>query len=372
MSLSAIHNIKIYTGENWLDDHAILAENGRIQEIIPVESLPHSVHRIDGKGRNCSAAFIDLQLYGGHGSLFSVDLSCESLEKTLAYCRAGGCAHFMITVATNCDEVVYKAINTCREYLDKGGKGLLGLHLEGPFINSEKRGAHLAEFVRRPTITDIQSLLKAGEGIFKMMTLAPECCSGEVIHLLLDAGILVSAGHTNASYQEAIRGFETGIPLATHLFNAMSPLQSRAPGMVGAIYDSPSVMSSVVVDGVHVDYAAVRISKKIMKERLFLITDAVTNTDSGPYQHQFNGDRYTLSDGTLSGSSLTMMKAIRNCVKEVGIPLDEALRMATVYPARAAGLENQLGYIRPDYPASLVLFDDSLETNGLVDFGSAR
>ena len=148
-----------------------------------------------------------------------------------------------------------------------------------------------------------------GKGVIKIVTLAPEQCDDAVLQLFLDSGIVVSAGHSNANYQQATAAFDKGITAATHLFNAMSPLQHREPGLVGAIYNHPAAMSSLVPDGIHVDFAAVRISKKIMAARLFMITDAVTATNGGDYPHVFKGDRYTMPDGTLSGSALTMIKA---------------------------------------------------------------
>jgi N-acetylglucosamine-6-phosphate deacetylase len=176
---------------------------------------------------------------------------------------------------------------------------------------------------------------------------------------VLDAGILVSAGHSNAMYKQAARAFSIGIPVATHLFNAMSAFQSREPGMVGAIYDNESVMSSIVCDGIHVDYAAIRISKRLMNDRLFFITDAVAETTTGEYVHLFKGDRYALPDGTLSGSALSMMQCVKNAVQFVGISLEEALRMASTYPARLISKDYKLGRIESGYKASFVLFDEN-------------
>ena len=166
-----------------------------------------------------------------------------------------------------------------------------------------------------------------------MITLAPEQCDDGILNLLMDNGILVSAGHSNATYSQAAHAFKMGVPAATHLFNAMSPLQGREPGMVGAIYDDPNVMCSIMCDGVHVDFASVRISKKIMGERLFFITDAVTEITEGYYKHVFKGDRYTLPDGTLSGSCMTMISTFKNAVEKAGISLEESLKMCSTYPA---------------------------------------
>jgi N-acetylglucosamine-6-phosphate deacetylase len=181
----------------------------------------------------------------------------------------------------------------------------------------------------------------------------------EIIEYLQSNGIIISAGHTNATYKQAAKGLEK-IKVCTHLFNAMSQFQSREPGMVGAIYDHPSVCCSLVADGIHVDFAAIRISKKILGDRIWLITDAVSETTVGPYQHVFKGDRYTLPNGTLSGSSLTMMKAVKNCIDHVGVDIEEALRMGSLYPARILGTDDKTGLIERNYEGSFVVFDNDL------------
>jgi N-acetylglucosamine-6-phosphate deacetylase len=324
---------EVFTGTGTLKDQVILTENHLITGILPVASLPpgYTVNKFPG----CliAPAFIDLQLYGGNGKLFSHSLDTESLEATNAYCISGGCSHFMITMATNSMENFYKGIEAAGAYMNSGKKGLLGIHLEGPWISPAKKGAHIEAFIKKPTRDEVLRLLEKGKGIIKMITLAPEQCDDEIVQLLLDNGILVSAGHSNATYAQASHAFRLGVPAATHLFNAMSPLQGREPGMVGAIYDDPRVMSSIICDGVHVDFTSVRISKKIMGERLFFITDAVTAINEGYYRHLFQGNRYTLPDGTLSGSCMTMMSTFRNAVQQAGISIEESLKMCSAYPA---------------------------------------
>lgn len=356
----AYYNGLLYTGEAVLPGKAVLVRNGLITGIVDEANIPSGYARHNLQGMNLAPSFIDLQLYGGNGLLFSQALSVASLYATHAYCKAGGAAHFMITMATNAMEVFERGIEVVQDYWQEGGQGLLGLHLEGPYINPVKRGAHLERYIKKPTLPEVEHLLEKGKDVIRMMTLAPECCDAAIIGLLQQHNILVSAGHTNATYQQGMQSFNGGIPAATHLFNAMSAFQSREPGMVGAVYDHTGVVSSVVCDGVHVDFAAVRISKKILKERLFFITDAVTPTAEGPYQHVFRGDRYTLPDGTLSGSALTMMQCVKNGVEQAGIELDEALRMASLYPARLLPVGSKLGRIEKDYPASFVVFNEAL------------
>ena len=202
-------------------------------------------------------------------------------------------------------------------------------------------------------------LMDKGGDVIKMITVAPEVCSDEVIDFLLQHVTIVSAGHTNATYSEAQSGFGKGIMAATHLFNAMTGLQHREPGVVGAIFNDPNVVSSIVCDGVHVDFAAARIAKKVMGERLFYITDAVAESKTGSYQHIFKKDRYTLPDGTLSGSCLTMMKSVKNGIGKVGIAPEESLRMAAEYPGNLLARDMQIGKIEVHYTANFVVFDDA-------------
>ena len=365
---TALTNAKIFTGTSIELGKSILIENDRIQGLVPDTEIPASYSRIDLEGLNIAPSFIDLQIYGGNGKMFSHELSTESLKATYEYCLAGGCNAFMITMATNSIENFLKGIDVVQEYWDTSGKGVLGLHLEGPYINAAKKGAHIEGYIKRPSLQEIRSLLDRRKGVVKMITVAPEVCDDASLELLLRENIIVSAGHTNATFAEATAAFNKGVPAATHLFNAMSPFQHREPGMVGAIFDNPKVMSSLVCDGVHVNYTAIRISKQIMKERLFFITDAVTEVTEGEYIHLLKGDRYTLPDGTLSGSSLTMLQCVRNAVQHVGIAIDEALRMASTYPARLLGENCRLGKIETGYRPSFVTFDKELSSCEVIEF----
>jgi len=355
----AFTNTTIYTGKEILTGTTILTSDGMIEGFVYDTDIPDGYTVKDLYGNNLAPAFIDLQIYGANGYLFSANPCTEALEATRNYCLSGGASKFLITVATNSREVFSKSIAVVKQYLKDGGKNLAGLHLEGPWINPEKRGAHLHEYIHKPTLDEAKKLVDEAAGLVKMITLAPELVDEDVIDYLQSTGIVISAGHTNATYGQATKAFEK-IKTVTHLFNAMSPFQSREPGMVGAIYDHPSVCCSLVADGVHVDFAAIRISKKILGERLWLITDAVAETSDGPYQHVFKKDRYVMPDGTLSGSSLTMMKAVKNCIAYSGIDIEESLRMASLYPAKVLGLDNKSGLIQRNYEASFVVFDKDL------------
>ena len=362
----AITNATIFSGKEILTGIAILIDNGKIQGFVYDTDLPDEYIVHDLNGNNIAPAFIDLQIYGGNGYLFSSDPSIEAITATREYCLQGGATKFLMTIATNSKEVVSKGISVAKKYLNDGGKGMMGLHLEGPWINPEKKGAHLEEFIHQPTMDEVIRLVDEAEGVVKMITLAPEKVDEAIIDYLQENKIVVSAGHSNATYAQAKKRFEK-IKTATHLFNAMSPFQSREPGMVGAIYDHPSACASIVADGIHVDFTSIRISKKILGERLFLITDAVAENENSPYPHVLKSDRYTLPDGTLSGSTLTMIKAVTNCVQHCGIDLQEALRMASLYPAKISGIENEFGLIERNQNASFVVFDKELNLVEVID-----
>lgn len=356
---------RIFTGDRWLTDHSVIIEDGKFKELISNTELPSSFELEHYEDCIIAPAFIDLQIYGASGRLLAVYPETNSLESLVHYCRTGGAAWCLPTVATNTKEVFFKSIDAIRDYLSKGGKGVLGVHLEGPWINKVKRGAHIESLIHSPSVNEVKELLEHGKGIIKMITLAPECVNKEVIDLILSYDVIVSAGHSNASYTEAMQGFADGVQLVTHLYNAMSPLHHREPGLVGATMDHKRVMASIIPDGYHVDYAAIRIAKKTMGERLFAITDAVTDTKEGYYKHQRAGDKYE-AGGILSGSALTMQKALQNLVQECGIDLGEALRMCSLYPARVLRLDSHIGKIEKGFNADLVVLDNSLQLKQLI------
>lgn len=348
------HAEKLFTGNEWLFNQTVSVADGRIVSIDPIVDNPAKKYPV------IAPAFVDIQIYGAAGRLLAVYPEADSLHRLYAYCVEGGASHFQPTVATNTPEVFFSCIDAVKQYRKEGGKGCIGLHVEGPWIHPVRKGAHIESFIHTPSAEEVKRLLDYGKDVITMITVAPEVCSAEVIALIQSYGVIVSAGHSNATYTEATDAFNNGIGAATHLYNAMSPLQHRAPGMVGAIFDHPRVMSSIVPDGFHVDFSAIRIAKKIMGERLFVITDAVTETDKGPYAHHLSADRYE-SNGILSGSALTMAKSLRNLVNHVGIEPAEALRMVSLYPAQVMKLANRLGKIEKGYDANLVMLDTSFE-----------
>ena len=337
----------LFTGNRWISEVVVSVENGKIVSI--------SKQGYDQKNAYpyIVPALIDLQIYGAGGKLLSEFPDADCIEKTYQYCLKGGAAFFQPTIASQSNDIIYKAIDAVKAYKTSGGKGCIGLHIEGPWINVSKKGAHNEHVIHAPSLQGVQDLLTYGRDWISMITLAPEVCSKEIIDLIQSNGIVVSVGHSNASYEMATEFFNDNIKVATHLYNAMSPLQHRAPGLVGALFNHKKAMSSLVADGYHVDFSAISIAKQIMGERLFCITDAVTATSTGMYQHQLVGDKYE-SAGTLSGSALTQIKSINNLVDYVGVDLGEAIRMCSVYPAKVMQIENMSATIEVNENADLL------------------
>jgi len=350
----AFINATIFTGSDTVSGQSLLIRNDRIESIIDPSAIPEDTEIIDCKDNFVSAGLIDLQIAGGGGYLFSANPGPEAIDGMAGFITGSGTTSFLIAVPTNTFETYRKILKTLKA---NPHPAVLGIHLEGPYINPERKGAHLVELIRKPRIEEIQELLAEAPGIVKMVTVAPEVCDERFIRFLTDNDIVVAAGHSNAGFNEAKEGFNRGIRTTTHLFNAMSPLHHREPGLPGATFESDEAYASIIADGIHVHNGTVSMAKKILKERLFLISDAVEENSEGKYpDHKRQKDRFTLPDGTLSGSLLTMMTAVRNCVTNAGIPIDEALRMATVYPAEVMNIRDK-GRIEPGFKADLIVFD---------------
>jgi N-acetylglucosamine-6-phosphate deacetylase len=355
---------EIFTGQEFVTGQTIVVKDGKIESIINDSDAPAEQTE---KFADCTIApaFIDVQVYGAAGKLFALHPEAATLATMHNVFQAEGTVLFQPTLATNTIEVFRKAIDAMRTYWQDGGKGIPGLHLEGPWLNAKKRGAHVKEWIHEPTMDEVESLLDYGGETIRTITIAPEVCSKEIIDLILSRGILVSAGHSDISYKDAMKCFDNGIPAVTHLYNAMSPLHHRAPGLVGAALIHRKVMAAIIPDGHHVDFAAVKIAKELMGPRLFAITDAVTETSQGPYQHRLAGDKYEC-DGILSGSSLSMHKAFVNLVREVGIEKGEALRMCSLYPARLLLCDDRYGKIAPGYDGSLLVLNHDLQLKKVI------
>jgi N-acetylglucosamine-6-phosphate deacetylase len=362
----ALTNGVIYTGDQIITGKSLLIKGDTIDSVIRKDSVPADTEIIDCNGHFIAPGFIDLQIAGAGGYLFSSNLNGKSLNIIADSILRSGTTGFLIVLPTNSPEVYRAAIKTVRE---NNHPALLGLHLEGPFINLSRRGAHAPEYIRKPERKAIEELLKDNGDVVKMVTVAPELCTREIIEQISDYGIVVCAGHSNATFDESVNGFSWGIKAVTHLFNAMSPLHHRDTGLPGAAIQSENIFASIVADGIHVDFGMVSITKKLMKERLYLVSDAVEESTEAAVHHVRQADRFTLPDGTLSGSALTMMNAVKNCVEKIDIPPDEALRMASTYPAKLMRLAEN-GQIKPGFLADLVVFDNSFDVIKVISKGS--
>ncbi|MRT11524.1 N-acetylglucosamine-6-phosphate deacetylase [Enterobacteriaceae bacterium RIT711] len=361
----ALTHGRIYTGHEILDDHAVIIANGLIERVCPRSDLPAGIETRDVGGAIIAPGFIDVQLNGCGGVQFndSADaVTVETLEIMQKANERSGCTSYLPTLITSSDELMKQGVKVMREYLAKYQHQALGLHLEGPWLNMVKKGTHNPSFVRKPDAELVDFLCQNADVITKV-TLAPEMVAPEVISKLVASGIIVSAGHSNATVKEAKVGFRAGITFATHLFNAMPYITGREPGLAGAIFDEPDVYCGIIADGLHVDYANIRTAKKLKGDKLCLVTDATAPAGANIDEFIFAGKTIYYRDGlcvdengTLSGSALTMIEGVRNLVEHAGIALDEVLRMAALYPARAMGVEQQLGTIEAGKVANLTTF----------------
>ncbi|EKT61666.1 N-acetylglucosamine-6-phosphate deacetylase [Providencia burhodogranariea] len=371
----ALTHCIIYTGHERLDNHAVIIDGNLIKDICPIAELPTNIEQRDLQGAILSPGFIDLQVNGCGGVQFNDNKENVTLKHLDIMQKANertGCTSYLPTLITCSDELMKHGIEVMSEYLETHRNQALGLHLEGPYINVIKKGTHNPEFIRKPS-AEMMDYLAAHSNAITKVTLAPEMVDEPYIRQLTDAGIIVSAGHSNSTYEEARLGFKAGIRFSTHLFNAMPYISGRGPGLVGAIYDTPEVYAGIIADGLHVQWANIRNSKHLKGDKLVLVTDATApagiNPQTGEMDHFiFAGKTIYYRDGlcvdengTLSGSSLTMIEAVKNTVEHVGIALDETLRMATLYPARAIGVESSLGSIAPGKIANLTAFNHDFQ-----------
>ncbi|HIF9400594.1 TPA: N-acetylglucosamine-6-phosphate deacetylase [Photobacterium damselae] len=368
----ALTNCRIFTGSDVLNNHAVIVDGVNIHAVCPVAELPQDIKTIDLNGANLTPGFIDVQLNGCGGVMFNDEINADTIHTMHRANIKSGCTSFLPTLITSSDEDMKAAIKAQRDYEAKYQNQSLGLHLEGPYLNVMKKGIHNIDYIRTSDDAMINTICENADVVTKV-TLAPEQNDHAHIQKLVEAGVVVSAGHTNATYVEARKGFASGITFATHLFNAMTPIAGREPGMVGAIYDTPEVYTGIIADGFHVDYANIRMAHKMKGEKLVLVTDATAPAGANMDHFIFVGKKVYYRDGkcvdengTLGGSALTMIEAVQNCVEHVGIALDEAIRMATLYPARAIGVDKKLGAIKQGMVANLTVFDRDYNVQATV------
>ncbi|KAB1186009.1 N-acetylglucosamine-6-phosphate deacetylase [Photobacterium damselae] len=371
----AITNINVFDGVEIHHNQIIIIENDTITKVISNNEtmdmqLPDV--QIDGKGYLATAGFIDLQLNGCGGVLLNTDPSLNTLDIMNKTNLKTGTTQFLPTFITSDQQAMENIVSIVGELDQPETHGVLGLHLEGPFISIEKKGAHRQEFIRELDLPTARFFAQNADKI-RVLTVAPENTSQEAIDIVRNAGITVSLGHTNATYAQVCE--KNGLEMATHLYNAMTPLGSREPGVVGYIFDKKP-HAGIIVDGIHADYPSVRIAHQLMGEKLFMVTDAVTPAGTDMTEYDMAGVKAYVTngkchyeDGTIAGAAITMIEGVRNLIQHVGLSREEALRMASLYPAKAIKIDDSYGKITEGYKANIVLLNDNNQVEHIFQMG---
>ncbi|MFN7024939.1 MAG: N-acetylglucosamine-6-phosphate deacetylase [Pseudorhizobium sp.] len=381
MTLSAVQGARIFDGDNWHDGSALLLSRGRVHSIVPETTVPAHVEIIDAGGGLLVPGFVDLQVNGGGGVMLNDAPTVDGLRAICTAHARFGTTALLPTLITDTSQMTSAVISAGKEAIRDGLPGFLGLHLEGPHLSLERKGAHDPSLIRAMEDRDLDTLLSCRD-VFPslMITVAPENVTEDQVAKLSQAGFIVSLGHTNASFDTVQRYARAGARVVTHLFNAMSPLGHREPGMVGAALHIGSLHAGLIADGVHVHPAAMKIALKAKQGpgRIFVVTDAMSPIGTDMTRFTLNGreilrrdGRLTLADGTLAGADIDMLASLHFLHRELELPLDEALRMVSSYPAEAVGLADQKGALKPGYGADFVLLSDVLEMKSTWIAGKA-
>jgi N-acetylglucosamine-6-phosphate deacetylase len=365
-----IHGATIYTPHEQINDGALIVSNDRITTIGKSGeiNIPKDAQIVDATGLVLAPGFIDMQINGGFGHYFTSDP--DSIWEVAEELPRYGVTSFLPTIITSPLNIFSKAQNSFVHGNTNGNPGAtpLGLHFEGSFLNPIKKGAHNQEYLCPPSMKAI-STWSSDNGV-RLVTLAPELPGGlEMVQRLTSQGVVVSAGHSMATFSEALAGLELGIRYGTHLFNAMRPLEHRQPGVVGALLGDPRCVVGIIPDGIHLDPAIVELISVVKgPDRLNLVTDAMAALGMPPGQYQINNREVTvteidarLPDGTLAGSIISLDEALRNYISFTQSPLNEALKTITSTPATILGMSDQRGRISPGNIADLVILNPDLE-----------
>ena len=368
MESFALTNANVLTDDGFRPDLAVLVEDGKVVALLPESGLPAGVTRRDLGGGHLLPGYIDVQVNGGGGVLFNNAPTVEALRSIVAGHRRFGSTGLMPTLISDDVEIMRLAVAAVLQAIAEGVPGVLGIHLEGPYIAPERKGTHNADKFRVPDAAEIEMTTSLDNGV-TLVTLAPEQVPADTIRAMVARGAKVAAGHTVASYEQARVGLDAGISGFTHLYNAMTPLQGRDPGVVGAALEDPHSWCGVIVDGVHVHPASLRVALAAKpRGKILLVTDAMPMVGADAPSFELYGETITAIDGvvrnaagSLAGSALDMASAVRNTVQMLGLPLEEAARMASTYPAQFLGIDDYRGRIAPGCAADLVLLDDALQ-----------
>ncbi len=368
----AIINATVHTGDEIINNGVIIIENGKILSI--QKEIPATIETIDLKGSHISAGFIDIQINGGEHYYFSQFPNEETIQDIYNSSLKYGTTHTLPCLVSSSNETIHQGIEAIRNYKAKYNNGVMGMHLEGPFLNPLKRGAHSINQVRKPTNSELEEIIRYGKDVIKVITIAPECFTEDQLDMLLESGIVISAGHSTMTYKEAQYYFSKGIKLVTHLFNAMTQFGHREPGLVGATFENEAVYAPVILDGAHCDYAAARLAYKLKKDKFFLISDAaflgrkVASFKWDSFDAHLDNGFYRNEEGNLAGASISMEEAVKNAFNHLHVSADEAIKMATCRVASAINMEHQVGKIKSGFPASFVQFNDDLSSIKTLNF----
>ncbi len=363
----ALVGARVFDGNIISDGLAVTVEGKRIREVVRADQLDRNIEVITLNGGILAPGFIDVQVNGGGGALLNDRPTIETVKRIAESHRKFGTTGLLPTVITDAPEILAQAIAAVKAAQTARIPGVLGIHIEGPFLDIERKGAHEARFIRAMTAQDLKQIVGADCGVV-MLTLAPNRVPPELIQSLAEQGVLVSLGHSNATYAEIQRALHAGACAFTHIFNAMSQMTGREPGMVGTALVDKESFCGLIADGLHVNDATMKVALAAKpKNRVMLISDAMPTAAGGPDSFELQGrivtrvdGRLQLDDGTLAGCDLTMDEAVRYCVTNLGVCIDDALRMASQNPATFLRQQHELGSIKPNYLASLVHLSDEL------------
>lgn len=365
---TALVNGRILAGDRIVSGQSVLLSEGRIEGVVvPTDPRCRDAMNVDLEQQILLPGFIDVQVNGGGGVLFNDDPSMESIQAIGTAHRRFGTTGFLPTLISDDLDTISQAIAAVQGALDSRLPGVLGIHIEGPFLNWARRGVHDPKHLRRLDNGAV-SLLCGLRGGRTVLTLAPEMTTSDMIAQLASSGILISAGHSDANFAQTTAAIAHGVRGFTHLFNAMAPLAPREPGIVGAALYDPSTWCGIIVDGHHVDPVMLKLALRCKRhDRFMLVTDAMPPVGSPEPSFVLQGRTIHVKDGvcrdesgTLAGTGLDMATAVRNAVALLNLDLAEAARMASEYPAAFLGLDRELGRIAPGYRANLALLDDDL------------
>ncbi|MEA9726641.1 N-acetylglucosamine-6-phosphate deacetylase [Xanthomonas campestris] len=371
--IQALCNARVLTDDGLQDGLAVLLDGAQIQAVVAADDarVAQAGTRVDLGGATLLPGFIDIQVNGGGGVLFNNACTPQALATIAAAHRRYGTTGMLPTLISDTAEVMAEAIAATRQAIAQGVPGVLGIHLEGPYLSPARKGTHDAQKFRVPDAHEIAVDTSLDNGV-TLITLAPERVPLDDIRAFVAGGAVVFAGHTAATYEQARDGIAAGVSGFTHLYNAMSPLAGREPNAVGAALEDPAVWCGVIVDGVHVHPASLRVALAAKpRGKLLLVTDAMPMVGADSPSFDLYGETITAIDGVvrnaagaLAGSALDMATAVRNSVQWLGVDLAEAARMASTYPAQCIGLGERLGRIAPGYQADLVLVDADVQVLG--------